>query len=349
MAANRSGNLRLDPVKLEQARVRAGLSQQKLFRTADITEKTGYKAARGDRIRFDTALCLAQAVGIDDLNDLLPDDGTVTLEKGAGLPTEWEPTKSLTPWITSANGLQYRVYQLTHRKLSGELARAKQFDLDNVACERAGELRDVLLTRHAQVCRKLHASGYFPVNQSVSESADGRHLWVIDSWPSGEPVFQLATAGETSDQLRRRIGYHVACAIHQLHAHQIVLRDLHPETVFYHPKEDRLTIVDCELAKLLDGSPTVVAGELVKSPYHAPECVGHKIDETADIFSWAQLLVFLASGREPPVPAEPALLGTLSLPPKLLATIKTCLEDGFRSRPTSFGELLPKLERWAES
>ena len=342
MASGRGGYLRLDSVKLERARLRVGFSAKALFRKANITEKTGYKAARGDRILTETAVQLSKALGITDVTELLCDHGAVSLEQGSGLPTEWEPLHSLTPWISSANGLQYRVYQLKHRKLPGELARAKQFDLDNMACDQAGTMRDVLLTRHAQVCRKLLTNCYFPVNQSVSESGNSRFLWVIDSWPSGESLSALMESKPIPLAVIPALLVSLAEALTQLHAEDIVLRDLHPDTIYYELQTGQLTILDLELAKLLDGSPTVVHGELTENPFRAPECVGHIIDHTADIFSWGQMLGWLVTGKTPN-DDPPSDIG---LPPKLLTLWRACLADSYRERPQSFAKLTAAVKRW---
>jgi len=344
MPVNAKGSLQLDPAKLQHARLRAGLTSKQLFGRADISDRTGYSAARGEGISMSTAQSLAQALGIADVNELLADAGAVFLPQGSGPPPEWEPTRSLTSWISSANGLQYRVYRLEHKKLSGELARAKKFDLDNVACDAAGEMRDVLLTRHPQVCRKLVPSGYFPVNQSVSESGDDRYLWVIDSWPSGKSLSELQESEVIASPAVPAIMVSLAEALSQLHASDIVLRDLHPDTIYYDLETGQLTIVDLELAKLLDGSPTVVHGELTHNPFRAPECVGHKIDHTADIYSWAQMLSYLVTGRMPAT--SETLSDAINLPPKLLALWQTCLADSYRDRPQSFEKLIPTVKRW---
>lgn len=343
----RAGNIRLDSGKFEQARLRVGLSPKELFLKAKIAEKTGYCAARGEKIRVATARQLAETLGIDDLTDLMASE-EVVLENDFGLPAEWEAVNSETDWISSSNGLQYRVYRLSHRKLPNETARGKLFDLDNVAFERAGQFRDALVIRHAQVCRALNPSGYFLVNQAVVESGDKRFLWVVDTWPAGESLSLLQQQDRIATQRIPSIMLHVACALHELHQHNIVLRDLRPETIFYDIETDRLSIVDCELAKLLDGSPTVVLGELVESPYRAPECIGHKIDQTVDLYSWTQLLLYLWTGREPSMEAEPEALATIGLPPTLLPLAQSCLSTDFRNRPESFTVLMPKIKKWVK-
>jgi serine/threonine protein kinase len=209
-----------------------------------------------------------------------------------------------------------------------------------MACAQAGELRDVLLVRHAQVCRALTGSSFFPANQSVDITE--KFCWVIDSWPSGETLTTLMATLSISPTVIPAIMLSLATALSELHAEDIVLRDLHPDTIYYDLETGRLSVVDFELAKLLDGSPTVVHGELQLNPFRAPECVGHKIDHTADIFSWGQLLGWLVTGKTP----GEVLPSDIRLPPKLLALWRACLADSFRERPPSFAKLIPAVKRW---
>ena len=144
-----------------------------------------------------------------------------------------------------------------------------------------------LLVRHAQVCRALASSSFFPTNQSVDISE--KFCWVIDSWPHGESLATLLSEQAIPRPTIPAIMLSLATALTELHTHELVLRDLHPDNVYYELDSGQLTIVDFELAKLLDGSPTVVHGELTENPFRAPECVGHIIDHTADIFSWGAI------------------------------------------------------------
>ena len=345
MTSGRGGYLRLDPAQFEQARLRAGLSAKELFLAANVSEKTGYSAAKGNKIRTATARVLAKTLGISDLNELLFDGQHVESDVGTeanstGLPAAWEIDESISPWITATNGLQYRVYRLKHQHLPEEMARGKCFDLDNMACEQAGESRDFLLVRHAQICRALASSSFFPTNQSVD--IQEKLCWVIDSWPCGESLSALRKTNSIPASAVPPIMTALATALGELHACQIVLRDLHPDIVFYELQTGQLTILDLELAKLLDGSPTVVHGELTENPFRAPECVGHIIDHTADIFSWGQMLGWLVTGKTPN-DGPPSDIG---LPPKLLTLWRACLADSYRERPQSFTELTAAVKRW---
>jgi len=346
MSKQKSGLVRFDVEKFEQARLRAGFSSKQLFRHARIAEKTGYGAARGEECRVATAMQLVKALGVEQLNELLANgeqtDTPVETKATAGLPAAWEIVDSISPWITAANGLQYRVYRLQHRHLPDELARGKCFDLDNMAYEQAGELRDVLLVRHAQVCRVLASSSFFPTNQSVDISK--KLCWVIDSWPRGESLTTHMTAGVIPESTIPAIMISLATALRELHVHEMVLRDLHPDIIYYEIDSGQLTIVDLELAKLLDGSPTVVHGQLKENSFRAPECVGHKFDHTADVFSWGQILRFLVSGHTPTSGKSPT--EDIALPPQLFALWQSCLADSYRERPQSFADLILAVKRW---
>ena len=56
-----------------------------------------------------------------------------------------------------------------------------------------------------------------------------------------------------------------------------------------------MVLTDFELAKLLDGNPTV-AGRWPDDEYRAPEIGEEGIDERADLYSWGRILVRAIAG-----------------------------------------------------
>lgn len=349
MNSKQSGHVRFDVEKFKRARLARGMSPTELFAKANVTGKTGYNAANGKKVRVGTAAVLARAMGFEDLNDLLQGQETsfdALPHDALGLPNEWIRSRPVSPSMTASNGLQFRVYELQHSTLPDELARGKCFDLGNVASRKEAELRENLLVRHPRVCRVLAPTNYFPINQSVAHTASGSHLWVIDTWPKGTSLSQLATPSGIAIDKLPKIMRHVARALAILHAQGIVLRDLKPDSVYYDLATDRLTVVDCELAKLHDGSPTVVDGELLENPFRAPECIGHKIDATADLYSWAQLLTFAATGQVPPATGDASIISVLNMPKQLKTLAESCLQDSYRLRPESIERLIPNLDAW---
>jgi|GEM_PF-5699598 len=298
------------------------------------SEKTVYRAARGEEVLIKTARKIVKALRGYDMTELLLDD--LPARNGApdvasGPPPEWKIVETVSPWLTLSNQIQYRVFRLQHRSIPNEFARAKCYDLDNVSFETHEAATSHLLTRHAQICRTLAPSDYFPINQSVSTNEDEKHAWVIDTWPPGTCLSKQQTSIDKGSVVS--VAKHLATALSEAHRHEIIVRDLHPDSVYFDAAIQRLTILDLELAKLSDGSPTVANGELIENRYRAPECAGPKFDHTVDIYSWARVVCFLLTG-------DPNEFPTTSVPAAILGMLQAAQSKSYRKRPGSFNDIL---------
>ena len=338
---SRPGNVRFRAESLQLAMNEGTVSRKELARRSGISEKTLSRIFQGAHCQAETARRISEALGTDPkkLLELGPSNAS-SMDTNDRWPADWDELEKVTGWTTASNGLQYRTYKLKHKRFANEFARGKRYDLDNVQHDLVDEFQQHLLTRHAEVCRRLARSHFFPVNQENHRLGD--HFVVIDSWPDGTSLTNL------QEQARAKVAAIAGIlsdAIAELHRHDIVLRDLHPDRIFFDPETNSLTIVDLELSKLMDGTPTVAPHELVPNPYRAPECkLGHKFDNTVDFYSWAKLLLFVATGSPEASLGE---LKKLGLPRKLDTFVANCLSDSYRKRPTSFASYSRALKSWS--
>ena len=95
----------------------------------------------------------------------------------------------------------------------------------------------------------------------------------------------------------------LAEGLQALHDHGIVRRELTPESIVLREADSSVLLTDLELAKLLDGSPTVSL-RWNETPYLAPEVHSGKVDARSDIFSWGQILYHAATGTRPDEDSE---------------------------------------------
>lgn len=261
---------------------------------------------------------------------------------------QWDIDEKVSSWTTAANGLAYRIYKLRHVQLPNRFARGKYYDLDDVG-DMDFQAMESLLLRHPQVCDRLSINSRFPVSLQLEYTADKKHFWVIDNWPEGKPVAECFEPNGRMPLVQvSEVMLHLAEALTTLHGHNIVLRDLHPDRVYVREDGD-VHITDFELAKLLDGSPTVRRGEILPNSYRAPEVDGPNVDQSADYYSWAQLFYFAATGQHPPMPARADSVDALQLPKSLDRFVRDCLNLDSDLRPKTFAKITKQLSKCAKS
>lgn len=135
-------------------------------------------------------------------------------------------------------------------------------------------------------------------------------------------------------------------AIGVLHEHDILCRELSPDTVIVKPDLSAI-LTEFELAKLLDGSPTVSNKYWKSDPYRAPEAESDDVDARADIYSWARITTELLLGSLPDVGAERDELKGLKLDKNVKEALCKSLSVSRRSRPSNVSKLVDVFSEWS--
>ena len=258
---------------------------------------------------------------------------------------EWILEQALTKKrVTASNQLQFRIWKLKHEHLS-KFARGKCYDLEGMATAERERCRDSLL-RHAEVCTLLGTHAHIINNLTTCEAPSRDRWWVIDEWVEGSALSELFDTSDFPMPEMQKVIRQIAEGLNAFHSHEIVRRELSPQTILIRQGNGDVVLTEFELAKLLDGSPTVSNSDWPVDPYRAPEATTDEIGRQADIYSWGRIATELLVGELPEKGAEHKQVVAAKLPKKVEAMLLKCVAVNWRSRPKSFDAILKVLDSW---
>lgn len=332
--------------QLKDALVEAEKNEHKSNVDLTLSRNTVDKAFSGVGIRPSAAKTLADFFNCEVLELLSPRDPNY-LPPTANTPNwEWEidQPQQLSA-RKAANGLISQFYMLRHRHTPGRKARGKFHLLSGLTAEEKVRKREQL-QRHPDVCHRIGSHPHLTevISSTPTEGGDG--WWVIERWENAESLATRIEKKRWPESALPRLMREIAVGISHLHQHDVVLRELAPSRILIRT-DGSAVLTDFELAKLLDGSPTVMPDQQwPEDEYRAPEVGPGKVLSCADIYSWGRILVHAATGKLPAPGADVDLLTKCSLPKAVWAIAKRCLEQLPSKRPQSINEVLKAIARW---
>lgn len=342
------GLVSLDPQKLEARRLQLGKSRKEIAQQSGLNARTVYRLLRGESGRVSSARDLVEFLtGSPDLRPFLPNASQNSDGHPAGSETvlqEWEVDEVLTPWVTASNELQYQLCRLRHRYVDRRMGRGKRYDL-TYAATRDEERMQEQLVRHPKVCEAIGPHPNIPENLSVAPDETGRTWWVVDRWIDGPTLAEELGRGPLAPCVAARVMQEIGAGLKALHKAGIIRRELSPNRVLLEEPDKTAVLTDFELAKLLDGSPTV-SKEWREDAYRAPEVGSQQVDERADVYSWGRILVHAVAGELPAAGLEEDILQECRLPKAVHRAALECVAPYPDDRPKSMSRVLRRIDRW---
>ncbi|MFB9471481.1 protein kinase [Nonomuraea salmonea] len=183
----------------------------------------------------------------------------------------------------------------------------------------------------------------------LADGADAAQPWLATEYIAGRTLTEhVAEHGPLRGDELYGLAAGLAEALTAVHAAGVVHRDLKPSNVMLSPDGPRL--VDFGIARALDGTALTATGHVVGSPgWVSPEeYAGGPTGPAADVYGWALVVVYAATGRQPYGNERAEVLAlrvlrnavdTTALPPALRASADRALSKGPEQRP-AMGEVL---------
>jgi eukaryotic-like serine/threonine-protein kinase len=189
--------------------------------------------------------------------------------------------------------------------------------------------------------------------QVLDADTDSATPFIVTQFADGPSLSEHVNAqGPLYPEAVFRLAAALAEAIAAIHAAGVTHRDLKPSNVLL--TNAGPMVIDFGIAQVADGASITRTGMAIGSPgYMAPEQVTGHAGREADIFTWALIVAFAASGRPPFGTGE--TVGILhrilnespdvsAVPPELMPLVSAALAKDPRHRPRAvdlLGELSP--------
>lgn len=349
----------LDQFLVDRARIALGWSQkevvQRIVRRKGAKEdvslhyRTFKRIASNEGLFPETAFAIAKALKREVSDLYAPWDPRYIAPSNPSGPLqgseEWDFVNFCKePGRLASNRLYYIVCRMRHKHTANLIGRGKYYLLSTVPTVKREELRHQL-ARHADVCARVGVSLHLPVTHTNRPADEG--WWVIDYWVGEQTLADHLERGAWPQEKLPRLLHEIAIGLDTLHLHNVVLRELAPSRVLISDQDGRAVLTDFELAKLLDGGPSV-SGDWPEDKYRAPEVELGNVTIRADVYSFGR--VALACLTEPGIDAArlPVELEKAGIPKGLAKLLADCAEPTPDRRPPNMSLLLTELARWAK-
>ena len=238
-------------------------------------------------------------------------------------------------------------------KKAGRVGRCKVFDLDFDIESR--EFIDDELVRNPTICHLVERNNAFPIlYEHGFATKDKSKYWVVESWDEAETLQNLVNERRISRESIPKIATDLGHALLALHQSGVVVRCLSPQMVCLR-SDGSLLLRDFELATFL--GPTA-SGQITehRNVFYASEFDEPKIDHRADMYSWAQIVIFCLTGHRPPSNQNAAFYKSLpGIEKDVYEILEGCsmLDRDFRKwgrkpkkGPFDFSDVLADLKGW---
>ena len=336
-------------VELETDRVFESTS---LAKEVGVNYRTVSKALKGKGIMRAKAMKIVKGLNLKD-----PARSYLYDEREGKSKVELKLGSSLKGWDLvefsgggSVRDIPYKIGKV--RDKVQRYGRCKVFDLECLNQETI-EIIDDELARNSNICHRVKRNNAIPLLY-FSGFENKTTYWVVESWEEVTTLKELVSNDAIEFTDVPRIARDLATALLALNNSGVVVRCLTPDMVCL--REDGSVLVrDFELSTFVELTNSRDLDKY-KIIYFAPEFKDPHIDHRADMYSWAQIVIFCLIGRQPPSKQDPVFFANLPVRKPLVNILESCLShepnfrkwaiEGNKKKVFDFEDVLESLKDW---
>jgi serine/threonine protein kinase len=334
------------------------LTQAEIIRLTGLAGKsvsshTAANAFYGRRMKVGTAARVVRATKLPK-----PERFLIAIEDGQ-TPQEAVFPESYGNWDVTEDDFEHRLLRdipfsigKTVNRVDHRVGRIKRFNILKFNDEDFDTVKEEV-ARHPIVCGKLERHPSFPLYYD-SQFHGRRSFWVIEKWEDGVTLDEHVKSDGFNKSEVPRIAIELAHALNALNKVEVVRRELTPETILVRDTDKSLVLFDFETATF---AYDTYSREMPwkRDPYLAREVAAPDVDVRADLFSWAQVVIFCLTGRKPQETYKPDFFAKLAVPESVMQALSICTQFQRDSRvfgtkasgtTTDFDGVLRLIEDW---
>ncbi|MCL2581367.1 MAG: serine/threonine protein kinase [Streptosporangiales bacterium] len=180
--------------------------------------------------------------------------------------------------------------------------------------------------------------------QVLDADTDGQVPFLVTEYAEGPSLDEyVKSSGAMHPDAVIRLASALVEAIAAIHAAGVTHRDLKPSNVLL--TDSGPMVIDFGIAQTADSVSITRTGMAIGSPgYMAPEQITGHAGQEADLFTWAIIVAFAASGQPPYGTGQPAAIlhriisgspDISAVPPRLMPLVQAALDQEPSRRPTA--------------
>ena len=347
-----SGHVFIDMKGIERE-LGKSISQAEIMKRSGVSSQTAANAVHGRRMKRAKAFEVVNCTKVPN-----PERFVIDIDEGQTSQEAVFP-ENYGNWDVTEDDFEHRLLRdipfsigKTVNRVDQRVGRIKRFDIRKFNDEDFATIKEEV-ARHPIVCGKLERHPSFPLYYD-SQFHGRSSFWVIEKWEDGVTLEEYVQSEDFNQSEVSRIAIELAHALNALNKAQVVRRELTPQRIFVRDTDKSLVLVDFETATF---TYDTYSREMPwkRDPYLANEVASPDVDVRADLFSWAQVVIFCLTGRKPQETYKPEFFVDLEVPKSVKQVLSTCvqfqrdsrvLETKASRRTTDFDSVLRLIGDW---
>ena len=332
------------------------ISQAEIVKRTGVSSQTASNAVNGRRMKRVKAFEVVNCTKVPN-----PERFVIDIDEGQTSQEAVFP-ESYGNWEVTEDDFEHRLLRdipfsigKTTNRVDHRVGRIKRFNILKFNDEDFDVVKEEV-ARHPIVCGKLERHPNFPLYYE-SQFHGRRSFWVIEKWEDGATLEEYVKSDDFNRSEVPRIAIELAHALNALNKADVVRRELTPERILVRDTDKSLVLLDFETATFAHDT---FSREMPwkRDPYLANEVASPDVDVRADLFSWAQVVIFCLTERKPQETYKPDFFAQLAVPKSVMQALSICTQFQRDSRvfgtkasgaTTDFDSLLRLIENWGST